>query len=315
VRFNKLPDIFCRYDTAESELELSDDVDQSGDREQFENRYYQVEAKFSELLHPVVDPPRSSHSSSQSSSSGLRNVSPMSDASSAHIKLPVISLPTYDGDTCHWLQFRDTFQALIVNNSTLSNVQKFHYLIASLRNEAKDVISNLQITNENFLVAWQLVTQRYNNKRLIPMMHAKHLCQMPQAKEGDASLLRQLINHVLSHMNALKALSLNVSIQDLILNHLMLATLDTETQREWELHTASCADTPTVAELITFLESRCRALELLQNTQSLNIATPTLRSTRSVRGKVRRPLYSIVATQIQCTMCNGSHRLFKCDIL
>ena len=29
VRFNKLPDIFCRYDTAQSELELSDDVDHS----------------------------------------------------------------------------------------------------------------------------------------------------------------------------------------------------------------------------------------------------------------------------------------------
>jgi len=80
------------------------------------------------------------------------------------------------------------------------------------------------------------------------MMHAKHLCQMPQAKKGDASSLRQLINHVLSHMNALKALSLNVSVQDLILNHLMLATLDTETQRELEVHTASCADTPTVEQ-------------------------------------------------------------------
>ena len=248
MRFNKLPDIFCRYDTAQSELELSDDVDHSGDREQFENQYFQVEAKFNELLHPVIDPPQSRHSSSQSSSSGRRNTSPRSQASSAHIKLPVISLPTYDGDTCHWLQYRDTFEALIVNNSTLSNVQKFHYLIASLRNEAKDVISNLKITNENFLVAWQLVTQRYNNKRLIAMMHAKHLCQMPQAKKGDASSLRQLINHVLSHMNALKALSLNVSVQDLILNHLMLATLDTETQRELEVHTASCADTPTVEQ-------------------------------------------------------------------
>ena len=30
-------------------------------------------------------------------------------------------------------------------------------------------------------------------------------------------------------MNALQALSLNVPIQDLMLNHLMLATLDTET--------------------------------------------------------------------------------------
>jgi len=145
------------------------------------------------------------------------------------------------------------------------------------------------------------------------MMHAKHLCQMPQAKKGDASSLHQLINYVSSHINALQALSLNVSVQDLMLNHLMLATLDTETQREWELHSSSRADMPTIAELITFLESRCRALELLQNTQSLNIATVNPRSTRSVRGKVSKPLYSNVATQIQCTMCNGSHRLFKCD--
>jgi diphosphomevalonate decarboxylase len=95
------------------------------------------------------------------------------------------------------------------------------------------LISNLQITNENFLVAWQLVTQRYNNKRLIAMMHAKHLCQMPQVKKGDASSLRQLINRVSRHMNALQALSLNVFVQDLMLYHLMLASLDTETQREW----------------------------------------------------------------------------------
>ena len=66
--------------------------------------------------------------------------------------------------------------------------------------------------------------------------------------------MRQLINHVSSHMNALQALSLNVPVQDLMLNHLMLATLYPETQREWELFTASRADTPTTAELVTFLE-------------------------------------------------------------
>jgi len=136
---------------------------------------------------------------------------------------------------------RDTFEALIVNNTTLSNVQKFHNLIASLKNEAKDLINILQITNENFLVAWQLVTQRYNMKRLIAMMHAKHLCQMPQVRKGDASSLRQLINHVSSHINTLQALSLNVPVQDLILNHLVLTTLDPEMQREWELITASRA--------------------------------------------------------------------------
>ena len=138
----------------------------------------------------------------------------------------------------------------------LSNIQKFHYLIASLKNEAKDLISNLQITSENFQVAWQLVTQRYHNIKLIAIMHAKYLCQMPQVKGEDASSLRQLVNHVSSHMNALKALSLNVPIQDLMLNHLMLATLDPEMQRECEIFTASRTDTPTTAELVTFLETR-----------------------------------------------------------
>ena len=56
VRFNKLPDIFTRYDNAQSELELSDDIDHFAHRELFENQFYQVEAKFSELLHPVVNP-------------------------------------------------------------------------------------------------------------------------------------------------------------------------------------------------------------------------------------------------------------------
>jgi hypothetical protein len=32
VRFDKLSDIFNRYDTAQSELELVDDTDHSGDR-------------------------------------------------------------------------------------------------------------------------------------------------------------------------------------------------------------------------------------------------------------------------------------------
>jgi len=128
------------------------------------------------------------------------------------------------------------------------------------------------------------------------MIHAKHLCHMPQVRKGDASLLRQLINHVSSHVNALQAQFLNVPVQDLMLNQLTLTTLDPETKREWELIIALRADTPTTAELVTFLESRCRALELLQTTQSLKIVPATSRSSHSTGSKVSKPSYSIVAT-------------------
>jgi hypothetical protein len=89
--------------------------------------------------------------------------------------LPSIELPSYDGTASKWLHYRDTFESLIVNNKTLSNVQKLHYLTSSLKGEAKQLISNLQITNDNFVVAWDLVTQRYNNVKLIATTHAKQL--------------------------------------------------------------------------------------------------------------------------------------------
>jgi len=120
-----LPDIFNRYDTAQSELELSDDTDHSSDREKFENQYYQVEAKFSELLHPVVGKALSTHIS-PSSLSGHNNQSPRSHVSSTHIRLLVIALPTFESEACSWLHYRDTSEALIVYNAALSNVQKFH---------------------------------------------------------------------------------------------------------------------------------------------------------------------------------------------
>ena len=305
VRYDDLQGIFDRFDTAQLELELSDDTDYTADREAFEIQYYEVKAKFIEVLRPVLELPRSRHSSPVST--------PRSHNGSVNIKLPTIALPTFDGETCNWLQFRDTFEALIVNNTSLTDVQRFHYLLASLKNEAKDLISNLQITNENFTVAWNLITQRYNNTRLIAMMHAKQLVNMPQVRKGNAASLRRLINYVTSNLNALKALELKAPVQDLMLNHLMLATMDPETQREWELETASRADIPLTTDLITFMESRCQALELIQTTQPVKVQPTTSRASYSTRSKVSKPTRTYVATHVQCSLCHESHRLYRCD--
>jgi len=125
VRFNDLKVIFNRYDTEQNELQLSDDTDHFGDRELFENHYYEFKGKFSELLHTVNDRPRSSNNSLRSSRSGLSNHTPRSHASSTHIRLTTIGLPNFEGDTSSWLHYRDTFEALVFNNTRLHNVQKF----------------------------------------------------------------------------------------------------------------------------------------------------------------------------------------------
>jgi hypothetical protein len=93
----------------------------------------------------------------------------------------------------------------------------------------------------------------------------------------------------------------------------MLATLDNQTHQSWEQITAIRTDVSTTSELITFLEARCRTLELIQNTQSMKIATASPRVQQSAGSKISKPLYCNVATPTQCTLCNDSHRLFKCE--
>jgi len=113
VRFDELPNIYNKIGTADCELELSDDNDYSLRRQKFEDHYFEVKAKFNELLHPVVKPSRSRHSSLRSSLSGNSNNTPRS-----YINLPTIALPIFEWDTCSWLHYRDTFEALIVDNTT-----------------------------------------------------------------------------------------------------------------------------------------------------------------------------------------------------
>jgi hypothetical protein len=138
------------------------------------------------------------------------------------------------------------------------------------------------------------------------------ICAKCHRLKRDASSLRQLINHVSSHMNAIQALSVNEPVQDLMLNHMMTATLDNETLQQCEHLTTERQDLPTTAELISFLESRSRTLELIQNIQSIKVTTANSRVQQATGSKVSKS-YCNIATPPQCTLCNESHKLLKCE--
>jgi len=312
VRYEELPNILCKFETAQNELEITDENDYSLDRESFEQQYFQVKAKFIELSHPADTQGRSADNQGQVDNveAGNNQLPGVNQARHLQVKLPTIQLPSYDGTITTWLHFRDTFDSLIIQNKMLSNVQKYQYLLSSLKGEARQLIANLQISHDNFVVAWNLVTQRYNNTKLLAMTHVKQLLQLPQVKKNDSTSLRHLINHVTSNMNAIQALALNTSMQDLMLNHFMLSVLDSETHKEWELHTATQQDIATTATIIQFLEARCKALELLQASQSTS--TTTSQQSSTLKPKVSHSSHCNLATKEQCPLCKETHRLVHC---
>ena len=57
------------------------------------------------------------------------------------IKLPTMSIPTYDGSLFTWSTFWSQFEVTVHKNSNLSDIQKFTYLKSFLKGEAESAIT------------------------------------------------------------------------------------------------------------------------------------------------------------------------------
>ncbi|XP_070159809.1 uncharacterized protein [Polyergus mexicanus] len=85
----------------------------------------------------------------------------------ARTTLPRIQLPQFSELYEDWPSFRDLFHSLIGKDESAADVEKLHYLKACLKGEAELMIRSLPTTGENFNRAWKVLTDYYENKRLL----------------------------------------------------------------------------------------------------------------------------------------------------
>lgn len=192
--------------------------------------------------------------------------------SSTSLKLPQIELPNFDGQLVNYQAFNETFRALVHNDVRLSAVQKFFYLKGCLKNITIFAeISSLELTEQNYKLAWELLISRFENKKALINKHIKLLFNLPKAERNSASSLRQLLDNVSKHIYGIKGQ--RVFIPDAILNYLVTSKVDELTHQLWEAHDQNInfEEVATFESLKTFLSNRARALE---NVEEFNIRRP-----------------------------------------
>jgi len=94
---------------------------------------------------------------------------------SHEITLPPITIPKFGGDYKEWMPFKDIFTTLIHENERLSKVQKLHYLKLNLYGEAETLLKQYTVTEANYEAAWQILQDRYCNKRILIKTQLKNL--------------------------------------------------------------------------------------------------------------------------------------------
>ncbi|XP_024867544.1 uncharacterized protein LOC112451871 [Temnothorax curvispinosus] len=134
--------------------------------------------------------------------SKLTNLS-LPGPSTARSHLPEISLPQFDGDFSAWRPFHDLFSSLVGRVHDISNVEKMHYLRTSLTGEAAQLISNLPVAEDSFAAAWDLLVERFENKRLLISSQVERLFAIKAMAARSARELNAVLNTTTEALNAL----------------------------------------------------------------------------------------------------------------
>lgn len=177
-------------------------MDHETQRSQFDDHYFAcaklVNKRFRELNSVLPSVTNVSNSVSQASSSiTIKQTNNL---------LPKIEIRPFDGNPINWYSFHNTLKNLAHDNDELLPVRKFYLLRNALQGPLTLITGNFNVPEENYLVAWNTVKQRYNKPRKIIQTHLQLLLELPEIYREIPVNLRSWVEKAQVHRNALKAL-------------------------------------------------------------------------------------------------------------
>jgi hypothetical protein len=282
--------------------------------EHFEERYYAASSKLNSLIEAaktelLKTQPAQTVAQSSTSNHHLKM--------QTSLKLPEIHLPVFDGQLVNYQSFTETFKALVHNDVRLSAIQKFFYLKACLKNTSICLeISSLELTGENYDLAWKLLVSRYENRKALINKHIKALFTLPKVDRNSASSLRQLIDNVSKHIHGMK--SQQIVIDDAVLIYLVTSKIDGLSHQLWEAHDSNVNvdEVATFESLKMFMSNRARALENVEEFEirSSRNAVPGQgqRFKNPTQNGQRLVLAALNYESGQCVLCQGKHPIWRC---
>jgi hypothetical protein len=252
LRFNKMELLYSHYDEVQLTLECcADDIEvQLSDRRDFETVYYKILSEAQGILL---------HNSHKKPSSQCGSDKVFSCASNRQsVKLPTIQLPKFSGSYEGWLEFHDTYCSLIHSNDDIDDVNKFHYLRASLEGAAALVIQSIEFSSKNYRIAWDLLCERFNNKRLLVQNHVSTLFNIQPITKESSNNIKSLTDQLNKNLRALECLDEPTQHWDTLLIYMISQKLDTKTFREWEEYKGELNKDKyiTLALFLEFLKTR-----------------------------------------------------------
>lgn len=234
-------------------------------------------------------------------------------------KLPKLNLKIFSGDIKEFPTFIDMFDSLVHTNSSMSDMDKFIYLLSVLTNEPLNLVKRTKFIADNYLTAYENLCKTYTNQRDLANVYWKEISETPLLSTENAQMLKTLLNTFEQNLSGLEKMGYDTEAWDFPLMNILLEKLDPSTARAFELDHGS-TEVPTYKKLFSFLMKHCTALESCarfkrgKNSTSANF-TKYPRKTAFVPASSNRLHSSFLAANTKhiCSFCNADHLIYKCS--
>ena len=206
--------------------------------------------------------------------------------------------------------------SLIDTQITLSNTQKLHYLRSALSGEAAEILNSIDLTEDNYALAWELLNQNYGSKRFIVWRHGELLLDTSPIEKNSASSIRRFANNIRQHLKALQTLNQPVDQWDTIVIIMLLPKLDRDTRMEFERKLESPDIIPTLDTFLNFLLDKARYLESGERNLRQGVNTKNKPEVSTTNKFSTKRIQTFNASAITCPLCNdNTHRVYECEQL
>ncbi|XP_036343342.1 uncharacterized protein LOC118752558 [Rhagoletis pomonella] len=205
ARRNLLADYWKRYNDFRDDISAADVIEGEEGKVKTtlsEARLEAIELAYSEALGEIHDEIKEfdNHRSENHPATILSHTCGGTTNTSAS-KLPKIILPKFDGSFQKWLSFKDIFTTCVINEACLSDVQRLHYLKGSLLGEAETLLRSISIQENNFAIAWDMLQQRYDNKRRLVKSYLRNITKLPAMTNESDNAMRKLLDTTSESVN------------------------------------------------------------------------------------------------------------------
>ena len=103
------------------------------------------------------------------------------------VQLPRLQLPEFHGDPHHWISFWQSFESSI-DKQNFSQIDKMKFLLNCLKGEAKNAVSDLILTNENYKIAVNTLKERFGDRTILIEALESELFSLPASTDKSLSL-------------------------------------------------------------------------------------------------------------------------------